>query len=249
MSFVTQTQIQTVTAIPTDLTPSTTLSDVTITITTYLYTTLSATHGQTVTIYSPPSPPSLASSSSATTEYTPIIATTTETSTATVTELDVYLQDPRGSLYSTWIISLPGSNQPAVSSGPPSPWVYVVEPQRGGWDSWSKGAKAGLIVGVVSAALLLLAILLCCCKRRSIWLVHGWPPPPPVAPAPNPGPSIVQPTWVNGPHVPYNHGQPNPGYGYAQGLRGGGGGEVASERCFSGSLRDWFRKKQARTGT
>ncbi|EXJ89202.1 hypothetical protein A1O3_02268 [Capronia epimyces CBS 606.96] len=234
MSFATET----VTATTTDLIPSTTLEDVTITVTSHLHTTLSATHGQTITIFSP----SLVPPSSPTTKYTPGVITTTETSTATVTELDVYLQNARGSLYSTWVISLSAPAGSATSSTPLIPWVYVVEPQDGGWNSWSKGAKAGLIVGVVLAAMLLVAILLCCCKKRNIWFVHGWPGSAQVdvAPPPNPGPSIVQPTIVNGPLMPYPPGQLNYGHGYAQGMRGGGG----SRRYFTQSYKEWFGKKQ-----
>lgn len=240
MSFITQTQ--TVTATTTALISATSPKDVTITVTSHLYTTVPATPGQTVTMFSllPPSP------SSPTTKYTPVVATTIETSTVTVTKLDVYLQNTQGSLYSTWVLSLSAPQSSGTSTGAPSPFVYVVEPQERGWDSWSKGAKAGLIVGVVLAALLLLGMLLCCCKRRNMWFVHGWPWSAPVPPQPSQGPSVVQPTFVNGPLMPYNHGQPTTtyGYGYAQGLRGGGG----PGRYFSGSYREWFRKKQNHRG-
>ncbi|KAL2440722.1 hypothetical protein ABEF95_014373 [Exophiala dermatitidis] len=219
MSLVTQTQTVTDTATTVVPADTTIVTDVTTTITSHFYTTLTATHGQTVTISSPsPSPP--APPAAPTTKYTPtpIIATTTETSSVTITEIDVYLQNDHGSLYSTWVISLPVATGPATtSSEPPTPLIYVVEPQQqhhGGWDGWSTGAKVGLIVGSVLAGLLLLSLIFWCCKRRKIWVVHGWPwsTAAHVARPPHPG----QPTFVNGPVLPLNHPHPHgrAAYGY-----------------------------------
>jgi hypothetical protein len=46
--------------------------------------------------------------------------------------------------------------------------------QDSGFNSWSPGAKAGLIVGVVFAALILLWLLICCYKRNTAWVTHDW---------------------------------------------------------------------------
>ena len=43
-----------------------------------------------------------------------------------------------------------------------------------GLDSWSAGAKAGLIVSVVFAAIILLWFCLCCYKRNAAWVAHDW---------------------------------------------------------------------------
>jgi hypothetical protein len=189
---------------------------VTTTVTSHLATTLFATQGQTVTITSPDVP----ASAPPTVEYTP--PTTTRTSTVTLTEIDVYLQNPQGEIYSTWIIPLPLAPTStdgiiATSSETPRPSVYVVQPANGSgkddvWDNWSKGERAGLIVGVVVAAALIFAVIWWCCRRSNIWFAHGWWPwmgqgaTAQVPPAP--GPNVVQPTYVNGPLMPYAYGQP-----------------------------------------
>ena len=102
------------------------------------------------------------------------------------------------------------SSSSATAAANGAPLVYVVNPRDdGGWDTWSRGSKVGLIVGVVLAGLILVGLLLwCCCKRANLWFVHGWPWSRPVD-APmgmGPGMSIVQPTMVNGPVVPYGAG-------------------------------------------
>jgi hypothetical protein len=177
------------------------------TVTAYLSTTLPATFGQTVTISPPPVIPSAIS----TTKYTPSLTTVaTVTSIITVTEIDIFLQNAQGDVYSTWMVPLTPNSSSAATATNRAPLVYVVNPQDdGGWDTWSTGAKAGLIVGMVVAGLVLMGLLLwCCCKRANLWFVHGWPWSRPVDPhmGMGPGMSIVQPTMVNGPVVPYGAG-------------------------------------------
>jgi len=197
------------------------VNDVTTTITSHLTTTLFATQGQTVTIISPdvqaPVPP--------TTKYTPTI--TTQTATVTLTEIDIYLQNAQGEIYSTWIIPLPliptiTEGIPATGGGTPRSSVYVVQPAQGSgeedvWDNWSKGERAGLIIGVVLAAALIFGVIWWCCRRSNIWFAHGWWPWMGQAAAPvlpTPGHNIVQPTYVNGPLMPYTNGLPfGPAYG------------------------------------
>ncbi|KEF59945.1 uncharacterized protein A1O9_04793, partial [Exophiala aquamarina CBS 119918] len=219
MSFLTQTTVTETTIIAAF---PTIVSDVTATVTSYLATTLFATQGQTVTIASPDVQPP----ASATTKYTP--TTTTRTSTATLTEIDVYLQNAQGEIYSTWIIplSLAPPTTDAITatiSETPRSSVYIVQSGSGPgeddvWDNWSKGARAGLIVGVVLAAALIFAMVWWCCRRSNIWLAHGWWPWMGQGAAgqvpPTPCPNIVQPTYVNGPLTPYTYGQPSvPAYG------------------------------------
>lgn len=212
MSFVTQTIVETTTEV---ISPAS-IIDTATTVTSHFSTTLQATHGQTVTISSPPA----AAPGPQNTQSTP--SPTTSTVTVTETEIDIYLQNAAGDVYSTWIIPLsPAQDAPSASW---SPLVYVVEPTAGGWDDWSAGQRAGLIVGVVLAALLLFVMIVCCFGRRHIvWLAHRWPASSPhdiALSPPTPGPSFVQPIIINGPLVPYSGGQP--GYRYGVGLRGGG---------------------------
>ncbi|KIW44715.1 uncharacterized protein PV06_03167 [Exophiala oligosperma] len=135
MSIITQ--LVTATAIAT-FSP-TVLTD---TVTCYIATTLPASAGQTVTINLPPVvPPPMP-----TTKYTPSPPTAaTVTAVVTATMIDVFLQDLKSVIYSTWVVSLNPTAIPAAS-GTPAPLVYVVEPQNdGGWDTWSTDARVGLI--------------------------------------------------------------------------------------------------------
>lgn len=196
MSIITQ--LVTATAIAT-VSP-TVLTD---TVTCYIATTLPASAGQTVTINLPPVvPPPMP-----TTKYTPSPPTAaTVTAVLTATMIDFFLQDLKSVIYSTWVVSLNPTAIPAAS-GTPAPLVYVVEPQNdGGWDTWSTDARVGLIVGVVFAGLFLLAFLCwCCCRRSNLWFVHRWPWSRPMdTPSMGQGMSIVQPTMVNGPILPYS---------------------------------------------
>ena len=196
------------------ISPTTALG-VTTTVTCRIATTLLASEGQTITITSPSPPPYGAP----TTKYTP--ATTTLEHTVTQTEIDIYLQNAEGHIYSTWIIPLSPASL-GEATGPPQPSLLVIQPppnhdDNDEWDTWSKGEKAGLIIGVVLGALLLLGLILWCCRRRNIWFAQGWWPwmtqtAPPQAAAPPL--SVVQPTYINGPLMPYGY---NQGHGYNQG--------------------------------
>ncbi|KIW35383.1 uncharacterized protein PV07_02081 [Cladophialophora immunda] len=226
MSFTTQTVTE-ITTTAAMISP-TLISDTTTTVTSHLSTTLSATFGQTVTIPSPSSPasPSTTVVTLPTTKYTPIPTTTTQTSTITLTELDIYLQDDGGNIYSTWIIPISGSSlsNPTIT-GVPGQLVYVVNSDDSGWDHWSTGDKAGMIVGVVLGAILIFAVIFWCARKRvngKWWFAHAWPhPATAVLPVDAGNPSLVHSTMVNGQVVPYQYGY---GYGYGVGLRGGCGG-------------------------
>ncbi|RVX72445.1 hypothetical protein B0A52_03633 [Exophiala mesophila] len=180
------------------------------TVTCRLSTTLRASQGQTITITSPPSalpPPPV---TAATTVYSPAVAT--KTSTITLTELDVFLQNPEDNIYSTRYISL--SPTPAPPSSPTNPdvyFVFVVEPEEGGWDGWSTGEKAGLITGVVLGAILIMGVILFLLRRRKIWAVGGWWPFMARRNVPYPGP-MAQPGYTAGAMVPYAYGQQQPYY-------------------------------------
>jgi hypothetical protein len=42
------------------------------------------------------------------------------------------------------------------------------------FNSWSTGAKVGLIVGVVLAGMILIWMCMCCYKRNTAWVAHDW---------------------------------------------------------------------------
>lgn len=192
------------------------LTDVTTTVTSRIATTLLATEGQTITLTSPIPSPYVAP----TTKYTP--TTTTLEHTVTLTEIDIYLQNAAGQIYSTWIVPLAPA-PPGETTEAPQPSVLIVQPPRNhndndDWDNWSQGAKAGLIIGVVLGTLLLLGLIWWCCRRRNIWFAQGWWPwmtqTAPAQPAAPPI-SVVPHTYVNGPLMPYGYNQPY-GYTYAR---------------------------------
>ncbi|KIX96940.1 uncharacterized protein Z520_07054 [Fonsecaea multimorphosa CBS 102226] len=234
MSFTTETVTE-ITTTAVVISP-TVISDITTTVTCHISTTLFATFGQTVTIPSPASP-STTTVTAPTTKYTPIPTITTQTSTVTLTELDIYLQDDGGNIYSTWIIPISGFPLPnSTHTGDPGQLIYVVDPHDGGgWDHWSTGAKAGMIVGVVLGAIVILAMTFWCVRKRvngKWWFAHAWPhsgAAPPVVDIG--GPTLVHGSIVNGHSVPYQYGY---GYGYGVGLRGGGGDRSSRPR--------WARK-------
>ncbi|KIW90445.1 uncharacterized protein Z519_09091 [Cladophialophora bantiana CBS 173.52] len=219
MSFTTQIVTDTTTAAV--IISATLISDITTTVTSHLSTTLFATFGQTVTIHSPSSPSTTTIIAPAT-GYTPVSRTTTQTSTITLIELDIYLQDDGGSIYSTWIIPFSGSpvRDPTHTQNA-SQIVYVVNPDDSGWDHWRTGEKVGMIVGIVLGAILIVGTIFWCVRKKGQgkwWFAHAWPHSTTVAPAVDAGgPSFVQPTMVNGAIVPYQYGY---GYGYGVGLSG-----------------------------
>jgi hypothetical protein len=238
--YVTETTATTVIVSPTFIS-----SDVTITVTSHLASTVVATFGQTVTVHTPSSF-AVSTVVAPTTKYTPspltaTDATITQTGTTTfiITELDIYLQNTVGSVYSTWV--LPFTPSAPLNPTTTQPFVYVVEPsssEDSGWDTWSTGERAGLIVGVILGACLLFGMIWYYCRKPwkgNWWLAHGQP----VGVSPvvgTPGPSFVQPGYVNGPVVPYAY---QHGYGY--GLRGGDASKQG-KRLFSG--RNWFSVKR-----
>jgi hypothetical protein len=91
----------------------------------------------------------------------------TATLTHTLIEATYYQQDLQGQIYSTSTTAfLYGPSMPTSNSD--------AHAHNEGFDGWSTGAKAGLIVGVVFAALILLWLCICCHKRRSAWIAHDW---------------------------------------------------------------------------
>ena len=147
--------------------------------------------------------------------------------TAIITQTSIegtyYFENPLGSITSTsltgWLLG-------------PTGVTYIVgdgdgEDSSSGFDSWSAGAKAGLIIGVVFAALMLLWLLMCCYKRNSRWIAHDWRWAPQVeGSAPGiananmmaPGTISTPMTMVSTPAPAYSYGG-YPGYAY---MRGGG---------------------------
>ncbi|KAJ9608871.1 hypothetical protein H2200_006642 [Cladophialophora chaetospira] len=220
-------------------------SDVTTSVTYRLASTIFATIGQTITIQTPSSIPT-PTVVAPTTKYTPSLVTgtdptltTTLTSTLTFTELDIYFQNSVGSVFSTQVIPYTPFLPPNPTNTQDPGLVYVVHPSSGAndWDSWSKGERAGLIVGVVLGACLLFAMIWYCCRkpwRGNWWFAHGQHVgQAPVVATPQAG--FVQPAYANGAVVPYGyHG--GPGYG----LRGGDA-DSRGKRLFSG--RNWFSVK------
>ncbi|EXJ64488.1 hypothetical protein A1O7_00824, partial [Cladophialophora yegresii CBS 114405] len=212
--YVTETTATTVIVSPTLIS-----SDVTITVTSHLASTVFATFGQTVTIHRPSSF-AVSTAVAPTTKYTPSPITATDatitqtgTSTFVITELDIYLQNTVGSVYSTWILPV----SPSVPPNPTvtQPFVYVVEPlaEDSGWDAWSTGERAGMIVGTILGACLLFGMIWYYCRKPwkgNWWLAHGQPTGV-TSVVGTPGPSFVQPTYVNGATVPYAY---QNAYGY-----------------------------------
>jgi hypothetical protein len=62
----------------------------------------------------------------------------------------------------------------APTSVPPNRAPSNESSDNSGFDSWSAGAKAGLIIGVIFAALILLWVISCCYKRNAAWVTHDW---------------------------------------------------------------------------
>lgn len=186
---------------------------------------LVASHGETITFH----PPSTTTVAVPTTKALPTYTfQPTVTSTTTETQFVVYLQDTTEAIYSTWTIDVTSPGPSQVSSGYPDQYVYTVAGEPTGWDSWSKGEKAGLIVGVVFAALLIALLLLWLLKRNDEWIGHDWRWARHVEGGANPGMNVVPTVTVNGPLNPayatpygYGFGQGHPGWGY--GMRGGDG--------------------------
>lgn len=189
---VTETTLQTTTV---DIDPS--IFILLTTTTTLCSTTISITPGAHLTITSPQTPVFVAPS----TQIPPIYGPTV-TSTVTATDFAVALQDPFGAIYSTVTLT---QNPQASSYG--GPLVYTSDNGRHGLDSWSPGAKAGLIVGSILAGLIVLFLLLRWCKATNEWIAHDWRWARHVeGPAPNPNMNIVPTVQAPGSMAPYGYG-------------------------------------------
>lgn len=206
---------------------------------------LVASHGETITFH----PPTSTTSSTPNTKVWPTYTfEPTVTSTITETQFVVYLQDVTKAVYSTWTIDVTTPAPSQVSAGYPDQYVYTVAGEETGWDAWSKGEKAGLIVGVVLAALLILLLLVWFCNRRAEWIAHDWRWARHVEGAANPGMNVVPTVTVNGPLNPalatpygYGYGQGQPGWGW--GMRGGDGEHDGVGRRLMRWASDCWKRK------
>jgi hypothetical protein len=214
----------------------------------YYYTTI-ATRGQTIVFDTPAPSPTSSAPAIPTTRIYPSLETypPTTTETTTVTLLAVVLQSPDYHAYSTWTIPVAPA-VPTLDAAPGAPGLvaYVVEAGPTGWDSWSKGAKAGLIIGVVFAALLFVLLLICLFKKNTEWIAHDWRWARNVEGGPIPGANVVPTVAVNGPldrrfatsygygYGAGGYGQGHPGWGW--GMRGG-----AAKRGRTQAMVDWVK--------
>jgi len=132
----------------------------------------------------------------------PICTVIQPTSTVTLTELILLLENPAGQVYSTITTILP------FQATQTTPIVFVPGGNHhNGWDSWSDAQQGGLIAGVVILFLIILAtVAFCLLRRRNIWLANEWAEPP--------APMIMQPQMA-GAVVPYQAQQGYWGYGPA----------------------------------
>jgi hypothetical protein len=139
------------------------------TVTTNVFTTIAGLPGQTVTIFPPPV-------TAGETQYTPFLTDPTlpPPYTVTVTEIDVFVQAPAGSIWTRVFYDEPGNaaaptpNEPCV----PGEKVLVLPDLNSGWSSWSTSERAGLCAGVVLFVLALGLLWWCCFDRRQEWVVQ-----------------------------------------------------------------------------
>lgn len=155
-----------------------------------LVTSLTATPGQTLTIYPLPATPFT---------QVPTPTAPTHIPTITATEIDVILPQSQGiggggSVWATLvylttpILGTPtpwpsSTNYVVIPSSSPSTIVgagggsttYTINPApaSSGWSSFSNAEKGGLIAGVVIAALLLIGLVWWCCGLQNrIWVAR-----------------------------------------------------------------------------
>lgn len=135
-------------------------------------TTFTAHDTPSLTIVVAPPAPTTTSLPTATT-YLPTLTHTIQPSrieTFTHVDATYYYADIAGVVTSTFTTEFLYGPSPA--SNPHSP--DNDDNNQSGFDSWSAGAKAGLIIGVIFAALILLWLLICCYKRNTAWVTHDW---------------------------------------------------------------------------
>ena len=144
MSLITVTSTETDSVL---VSPSSTPTENLITLTTSLTTTLVVPHGQSLTL----GPPQITPSTTVTVQYSPLIPSTI---TCIATELAVYLEDPNGSIWTTFTVEA----QPTSQSG------------TSGWGCWSQAQKAGMIAGVVLFMLFATGLLCCLRCRKRYWV-------------------------------------------------------------------------------
>lgn len=94
----------------------------------------------------------------------------TQTQTYTHVDASYFYADFAGVVTSTFTTAFLFGPAPTIPLNPTS----NDDDGGSGFDSWSAGAKAGLIVGVICAALILLWLLICCYKRNAAWVAHDW---------------------------------------------------------------------------
>lgn len=212
---------ETMTAIASPLTSLITTSD--------CYTlTYAASRGETIYLSRPSDPSSSIPTAKVDPTY-PFIDTLFKT--ITETQFVVVLNDHTSSLYSTITIIPDAPSQTPLSTPYSNVYAYVIGDgeSTSGWDSWSKGEQAGLVIGVVFAALLILLGLFWFFKQRNEWVAHDWRFARGVEGG-NQGLSVAPTVPVNGPldardATPYGYGGAagHLGWGYIR----GGDGELA----------------------
>ena len=120
-------------------------------------------------VFQPPTPTTTLGPTTIELSIPPQTVHVSDIKTYTHVDATYYFANPNGlvtSTYTTEFLYGPSSERSsAVESG---------EDKGDGWDSWSTGAKAGLIVGVVVAALVLVWLCMCCYKRNTAWVAHDW---------------------------------------------------------------------------
>lgn len=169
----------------------TTVYQTTLTTTQQIVTTCKATVGETVMITPPqiwsqslqsgsntialsPSTPSTVISNTAPTSNT---SPRLSTATLTVTELAIIMEDANGQNFATSILTLPQATGAITLGAYPSTYTVVIGQDQGdGWDTWSDGAKGGLIAGCILAFMFLVGLFCCFLSRnrRTQWVQHHW---------------------------------------------------------------------------
>lgn len=204
-------------------------------------TTLTASDAPAISIIFTPTAPLSPTSPTVFETFAPV-QTIQSTYTHILTQIDATF------LYANSLGSITSTSTTAYLFGPTGyagvPSTY--DDSDSGFDSWSAGAKAGLIVGVIFAALILLWLCICCYKRNAAWVAHDWRWAGAVeggAPA-MANANLAYPAGVVGPVSVVT----TPSYGYTTPstmyMRGGAGGKRGELSWLPNRLR-WNRRPAA----